>query len=246
MATPVRLLLVDDDRGLCELLAEYLRGAGFDVDAVHDADAGVSRAVSGAYAIAVLDVMLPGVDGFEVLRRIRARSRISVLMLTARGEEVDRIVGLEIGADDYLPKPFNPRELAARLHAILRRARAAAAPGAAAACAERIAVDDVELDAAARSVRCAGRAIELTGAEFGLLELLLRSAGRVVSREELSSRVLGRPAQPFDRSVDMHVSKIRRKLGPRPDAGERIRSIRGAGYIFVIGGERAPAGSNDG
>ncbi|MCG3126286.1 MAG: Transcriptional regulatory protein CpxR [Phycisphaerae bacterium] len=244
MPTPVRLLLIDDDRGLCELLAEYLCGTGFEVDAVHDGDAGVARALAGAYAIAVLDVMLPGGDGFEVLRRIRARSRIPVLMLTARGEEVDRIVGLEIGADDYLPKPFNPRELAARLHAILRRSGASSSRDDPAPSAERIAVEDVELDSAARSVRCGGRLIELTGAEFGLLELLLRSAGRVVSREELSSRVLGRRAQPFDRSVDMHVSKIRRKLGRRPDSGERIRSIRGAGYIFVVGGGPAPASPN--
>lgn len=230
----MRLLIVDDDRALCELLAEYLGAAGFQVLFAHHAEEGVRRAISGDHAIVVLDVMLPGFDGFEVLRRIRARSRIPVLMLTARGEEVDRIVGLEIGADDYLPKPFNPRELAARLHAILRRAKGESTGDSAGALLGPITVNHIELDPAARMVRCGGRELDVTGTEFSLLEVLLRAAGRIVSREDLSRIILGRRLQPFDRSIDMHVSNLRRKLGPAPQRGERIRSIRSAGYIFVV------------
>jgi len=229
-----RLLLIDDDAELCELLNDYLGAAGFAVTAAHDGAEGIRHALSGTYALAVLDVMLPGLDGFEVLRRIRARSALPVLMLTARGDDVDRIVGLEIGADDYLPKPFNPRELVARIHAILRRSAAprGAPPG-------RLAVGDVEMDTGARVVQRGGTPVELTGAEFALLELLLRGAGQVVERDELSRSVLGRKLMPFDRSIDMHVSNLRRKLGPAPGGGERIKTVRGCGYLYAISAGRS-------
>jgi DNA-binding response OmpR family regulator len=229
-----RLLVVDDDVELCKLVAEYLQPEGFDIEAVHDGETGAARALAGGHALVVLDVMLPGLSGFEVLRRIRARSDLPVLMLTARGEAVDRIVGLEIGADDYLPKPFNPRELVARIHAILRRtSRLAGAadetPGSA-----RLVVGDVELDPGGRLVRCAGKPVALTGVEFNLLESLLREAGRVIEREELSKTVLGRRLMPYDRSIDMHVSNLRKKLGHTSGGHERIKTVRGMGYIYTL------------
>lgn len=229
-----RVLVIDDDEELCELLAEYLQPEGFVSEAVHDGEQGAARAVSGEFSFVVLDVMLPGLQGFEVLRRIRAQSRVPVLMLTARGEDVDRIVGLELGADDYLPKPFNPRELVARLRAVLRRTQTASAPAASNASSERLVLGDVELDKGARVVRRAGQLIELTTVEFDLLEALLRAAGRVVTREELVNKVLGRKFMAFDRSVDMHVSNLRKKLGPRLGEIERIRAVRGVGYIYVL------------
>jgi two-component system response regulator CpxR len=238
--TSVRLLIIDDDIELCELLTEYLGTAGFTVEAVHDGGQGVQRALSGEHAIIVLDVMLPGTDGFEVLRRIRAQSGIPVLMLTARGDDVDRIVGLEIGADDYLPKPFNPRELVARVHAILRRARGHEGTP---AVGERLAVGDVELDIGARIARCGDHRLDLTGAEFLLLEVLLRAAGRVVERDELSRAVLGRRLSPYDRSIDMHVSNLRKKLGAGPVDAERIATVRGLGYMYALPADRRAPGS---
>jgi two-component system response regulator CpxR len=223
------VLVVDDDVELCELVSEYLTREGFNVEAVHDGTSVADRALSGNYGIVVLDVMLPRLGGLDVLRRIRAHSRMPVLMLTARGDDVDRIVGLELGADDYLPKPFNPRELVARIRAILRRA----APAAEAASDDLIAVDDVELLVGSRAVHCAGSCIDLTSVEFELLRLLLQAAGRVVTREELSRAVLGREFSPYDRSVDVHVSNLRKKLGERPDGAERIKSVRGVGYIYT-------------
>jgi two-component system, OmpR family, response regulator CpxR len=228
------LLIIDDDVEFCRLISDYLEGEGFEVEAVHQAEQGVERALSQEHALVVLDVMLPGFNGFEALRRIRARSSVPVLMLTARGEDVDRIVGLEIGADDYLSKPFNHRELVARIHAILRRtARMTTATGLAAP-SERLVVADVELDPGAHIVRCKGRPIELTGVEFSLLEALLRSAGRVVEREDLSRAVLGRRLQPFDRSLDVHVSNLRKKLGHMIGDVERIATVRGVGYIYAL------------
>jgi two-component system response regulator CpxR len=168
-------------------------------------------------------------NGFDVLRRIRDSSRLPVLLLTARGEDVDRIVGLEIGADDYLPKPFNPRELVARIRAILRRTRAKGE----APVPDVIRVGDVELDPATRTVLHRGKPVELTSVEFSLLQVLLREAGRVVTREALVDEVLGRKFSPFDRSIDMHVSKVRKKLGDS-DTGDHIKTIRGAGYIFAL------------
>ena len=233
MCSATRLLIIDDDLELCELLVEYLGSAGFMVDTVGNAEDGVRRALSGQYAAAVLDVMLPGFDGFEVLRRVRAQSGLPILMLTARGEEVDRIVGLEVGADDYLPKPFSPRELVARLRAILRRVQSE--PHAALPDREPIiVVDDLQLDPAARTVLCTGRPIELTSAEFDLLEALMLAAGKVVTRDDLSRGVFGRPLQPEDRSIDVHMSNLRRKLGKARSGAERIKTLRGTGYIFTL------------
>jgi len=224
-----RILVVDDDVELCELVTEYLEPESFEVVSTHDGESGLKEALSGAYKVVVLDVMLPALNGLDVLRRLRVESQVPVIILTARGDDVDRIVGLEIGADDYLPKPFNPRELLARIRAILRRTNApypSTASG-------KVEVADVELDPAARTVHRDSEDIELTSVEFSLLELLMRSAGQVVSREQLAQTVLGRQLMPFDRSVDVHVSKLRKKLGDLPDGGERIRSIRGVGYIYV-------------
>ncbi|MGA2390590.1 MAG: response regulator transcription factor [Candidatus Sulfotelmatobacter sp.] len=223
-----RILVIDDDVELCTLVAEYLQAEGFAVEAAHDGESGLQRAAEGDYLLVVLDVMLPGINGFEVLRRLRATSRLPVLLLTARGEDVDRIVGLEIGADDYLPKPFNPRELVARIRAVLRRTqgdKSSAAP-------EIVRVGEIELDPATRSVRRDGQPVDLTSVEFNLLEVLLREAGRVVPRERLVNAVLSRKFSPFDRSIDMHVSKVRKKLGDT-DNDEHIKTIRGVGYIFA-------------
>ncbi len=226
-----RILVIDDDAELCSLVGEYLAPEGFHVESVHDGNRGLERALSGNHLLAVLDVMLPGLNGFEVLRRIRDKSRIPVLLLTARGEDVDRIVGLEIGADDYLPKPFNPRELVARIRAILRRTRAEQSSEAQPP--EVLRVGDIELDAGTRTVRQKGQPVELTSVEFNLLQALLREAGRVIARERLVDLVLGRKFSPFDRSIDMHVSKIRKKLGDSDNGGERIKTVRGVGYIFA-------------
>jgi two-component system, OmpR family, response regulator CpxR len=182
-----------------------------------------------------LDVMLPRLNGFEVLRRIRQWGPLPVLMLTARDEDVDRIVGLELGADDYLPKPFNSRELVARIRAILRRAQAGPAT---ATSRERLVVGDIELDRAAYRVSCSGEPVELTSVEFELLAVMLRSAGRVITREELVKSVLGRQFSPLDRSIDMHVSNLRKKLGHEVSiegkSVERIKNVRGVGYIYVV------------
>ncbi|MDX2042690.1 MAG: response regulator transcription factor [Acidobacteriota bacterium] len=226
-----RLLLIDDDLELTELLTEFLSGEGFAIEIANDGETGAKKAVEGSFALIVLDVMLPGLNGFEVLRRIRAANRTPVLMLTARGDDVDRIVGLELGADDYLPKPFNPRELVARIRAILRRANPDPTPEPARP--ECLTVADVVLDFGTRTVRRNGELIELTGVEFDLLAMLLREAGRIVSREELAKKVLGREFSPFDRSIDMHVSNLRRKLGHELNGIERLKAVRGAGYIYA-------------
>jgi two-component system response regulator CpxR len=225
-----RILLVDDDVELCELVTEFLVGEGFDIEVANRGDDGLDRTRSGTFDLVVLDVMLPGLGGFEVLRRVRESSSIPVLMLTARGDEVDRIVGLEMGADDYLGKPFNPRELAARIRAILRRAEVGTDHG------DRIVVDDLEVDLGTRSVSIDGAEAELTGVEFSLLEALARAAGTVVSRDELSQAALFRRASAFDRSLDVHISNLRRKLGPAADGGERIKTVRGVGYQYARGG----------
>src|SRR3989454_6868812 len=225
-----RILVIDDDVELCSLVSEYLEPEGFQVESAPDGNRGLEQALSGNHLLVVLDVMLPGINGFEVLRRLRSVSKIPVLLLTARGEDVDRIVGLEIGADDYLPKPFNPRELVARIRAVLRRSK----PGKAAEAApEILSVGDVELDPATRNVYRAGQPVELTSVEFNLLEVLLREAGRVVTRERLVSAVLSRKFSPFDRSIDMHVSKVRKKLGDMNGDEEHIKTVRGVGYILA-------------
>ena len=218
-----RLLVIDDDDELAELLVTYLGAEGFEVDVAHDGLLGLERARRGEHDLIVLDVMLPGATGFDVLRELRKTSRVPVVMLTARGEDIDRIVGLELGADDYLPKPFNPRELVARIRAIFRRS-APEAP------ASKIAVDDVEVDPAAHIAKRGGEELSLTTAELAVLELLLKNAGRVVSREDLCDHALGRAFSPFDRSIDVHVSNLRKKLG----GGDRIRTVRGVGYLYAL------------
>jgi DNA-binding response OmpR family regulator len=225
-----RVLIVDDDVALCELLAESLNTEGFAIEAVHNGPRGLERALSQEHALVILDLMLPGMGGLDVLRRIRARSQVPVLILTARGEDVERIFGLEIGADDYLPKPFNPRELVARMRAILRRTvRATTAT-------EPLIVGDIRLDPAAREVRLRDALLALTSVEFTLLEMLLQHAGRVVTREQLTETVLGHKLGPFDRVIDVHVSNVRKKLGSS-HGGERIKSVRGSGYLFVVRSE---------
>lgn len=232
-----RLLIIDDDAELCEMLEAYLQSQGFQVESVNRAADGIEQALTGRHALVVLDVMLPGLNGFDVLKQIRARSNVPVLMLTARGDEVDRIVGLEIGADDYLPKPFNPRELVARIRAVLRRAEVALARPGNDQDLGLLSVDDIEMDVGARSVCVDGRGIELTCAEFDLLKMLLQSAGRTVSRKEIARTVLGRHLNPFDRSVDVHISSLRRKLGQPDGEGERIRTIRAVGYLYARRGK---------
>lgn len=228
--TPVRrLLVIDDDVELCELVAEFLAREGFAAEFAHDGDRGLAAALEGSHQAIILDVMLPKLGGFEVLRRIRERKRTPILMLTARGDHVDRIVGLEMGADDYIPKPFDPRELVARLRAVLRRVEG---PPPGEGQQEPLVVDDLRLDSGAREAWRGRRRLDLTAVEFDLLAALMGAAGRVVSRDELSRAALGRAFQAFDRSVDMHVSHLRRKLGD--GAGDAlIKTVRSAGYLLA-------------
>lgn len=222
-----RILIIDDDRDLSEMLIEYLSPEGFVVDSAHTGEDGLRWALSESFHLVILDVMLPRMNGFEVLRNLRSQSKCPVIMLTARGQEVDRIVGLEIGSDDYLAKPFSARELLARIHAILRRSRPAEVD------TELVTVGDVVLDRRSRMVRRAGEVIDLTSAEFDTLEVLLRSAGQVVPREELFDKVLHREYSVFDRSIDNHVSSLRKKLGPRLGDTERIKAVRNSGYLYA-------------
>jgi two-component system response regulator CpxR len=219
--------MIDDDVELCSLVGELLAREGFTVEAEHEGTRGLAKAREGNYDIVLLDVMLPGLDGFEILRRLRKDSHIPVLMLTARGEDVDRIIGLEMGADDYLPKPFNPRELVARVRAILRRYEPRPA-----ASTSRLEVNGVALDPGSREVLADGRPVDLTTFEFDILEVLMRGAGRVVSRDALMESLYNRKATPFDRSIDMHVSHLRKKLESNRTL---IKTIRGAGYQFLLG-----------
>ncbi len=228
--------MIDDDSELCELLTELLAQEGYAVESNGDGRAGLLAAQSKSFAVVVLDIMLPSLSGFEVLARLRQGSaeqnaEVPVIMLTAKGEDVDRIVGLEMGADDYLPKPFNPRELVARVRAIHRRANgkvnAKRNSGA-------IVVDDLELLPSARIVRVRGVDMDLTTAEYDLLEVLVQRAGSVVPRDELCRLVLGRRLSAYDRAIDMHVSNLRKKLG-EGHGGERIKTVRNAGYILAKG-----------
>src|SRR6266480_1449881 len=221
-----QVLVIDDDVEFCKLVTRYLAQEGFAIESAHAGASGAEQALSGNHALVVLDVMMPGVNGFDVLRRIRAQSRIPVLMLTAKGDALDRVLGLEMGADDYLPKPFNPQELAARIRAILRRAKPDAGAGA------PITVGDVEIDSRARVARRTGEIVNLTTVEFDLLEKLLRAAGQVVGREKLTRDVLGREFSPFDRSIDTHVCNLRKKIGLLDDGTERIKGVRGIGYLY--------------
>jgi DNA-binding response OmpR family regulator len=224
-----KILLADDDEELCQLLRDFLAREGFAVDVVHDGEAALQRARDGGYDALVLDVMLPQRSGLELLRDLRRDNTLPVLMLTALGEDIDRILGLELGADDYVPKPCNPREIAARLRAILRRTR-----GESDARLTDISVGPVALRAASRSVSLRGEPVALTGTEFNILAVLLREAGHVVSKETLSQDVLGRPLGPFDRSIDVHISKLRRKLGAAADGKSLIGTVHRGGYLFRV------------
>ncbi len=226
------ILVIDDDIPLTELLSECLRAEGFGVETAHDGESGVAKALSGEYALVVLDVMLPRMSGFEVLMRIRPQSQVPVLMLTARGDPVDRVTGLQMGADDYLPKPFNERELVARIQAILRRSKTPPLVQAADT-ALVLEVADLRLDPQAREVRVKGNPVELTTVEFDVLRILVAAAGETVTREDLVQQALGRPFSVFDRSLDNHVSSLRRKLGPDAANAERIKTIRGSGYMYA-------------
>ena len=226
-ATLTHVLMIDDDVALTEGLRRLLAMEGFRLEAVHRAEEGLVRALEGKHALVILDIMLPDGDGRQVLRRIRGTSEVPVIMLTARGDDKDRILGLEGGADDYLPKPFNPKELIARMRAVLRRRRLPAQQ------ATVLEVEDVAVQVSSRQVTVGGAAVEVTGAEFDILVLLMQSAGQVFSREQLAKVALGRTLGVFDRSIDNHVSNLRKKLGPAANGVERIRSVRGSGYVFV-------------
>jgi len=231
----VPVLLIDDDTELSKLLEEYLQSEQFELESAHDGPAGLEKALGNHYAAVILDVMLPGMSGLDVLKQLRQKTSVPVLMLTARGSELDRILGLELGADDYIPKPFNPRELVARLRAILRRTSGAGASAA----SQPVLLAGVELHPESRSVTCNGKPVNLTGAEFDLLYTFLRSPGKIISREDLTQAALGRPMSPMDRSIDVHVSNLRRKLGSYDGDQERIKAIRGSGYVYLLPGEQS-------
>lgn len=227
------VLLIDDDTELCSMLQNYLGRHGWTVTARHSSEAGLRAALEGQYKIVLLDVMLPDLDGFEVLRRLRPQSTVNVLLLTARGDDVDRIVGLELGADDYLPKPFNPRELLARMRAIVRRSSKVDSKTP----ATKTTVAGFTIDAARRTIAFGEQILDLTDLEFLLLSKLLERPFEIVSREELTKEILERPFRPLDRSIDMHVSRLRRKLDGLRDFGGSIRAIRSSGYMFSLTSE---------
>jgi DNA-binding response OmpR family regulator len=227
-----RVLMVDDDVKLCRLVKDYLDPFGFDLTFAHAGPEGLTRALESGCEAVILDVMLPGLGGFEALRRLRACSAIPVLMLTARGEEIDRIAGLEVGADDYLPKTFSPRELLARLRAVLRRSCESAG--------ERpVAVGDLAIDPGARIARLHGRALSLTPVEFDILLALARACGRAKSREQLLHEASSRDLEAFDRSIDVHISSLRRKLGDDSRNPRWIQTVRSAGYMMPRPGGEA-------
>lgn len=225
-----KVLLIDDDAELTSMLTQYLEREGFFATAVHDGENGEEQALSGSYDIVVLDVMLPLMSGIEVLRRIRDKSQVPVLLLTARGDNVDRIAGLNLGADDYVPKPCSPGELVARLRAILRRTQISSGSLATPSLVE---VGALKIWPGKRQVEWQGTPLELTGTEFNLLEALARQAGQLVTKQDLSLNALGRPLTRFDRRIDVHISSIRQKLGLRPDGQAWIQSVRGQGYQLV-------------
>lgn len=220
------ILIIDDDTELTDLLSQYLQSEGFDVLCVHDGEKGVKIALNQSFDAIVLDVMLPKLNGFEVLKNIREHMETPVLMLTARGDDIDRIVGLEIGADDYLPKPCNPRELVARLRAILRRTKKIPV--------HRPVIEhhNIMVDCSKRHVTLGGRFLELTNAEFNILEILIKSPGKAFSKEELTEYALGRKYTAYDRSIDVHISNLRNKLGDNPEGEPMLKTVRGFGYLF--------------
>jgi len=236
----IRILLIDDDPKLCRLVTDYLKPLGFDVSSAHTGPEGLREALQGGYQAVILDCMLPGMDGFEVLRQLRRTSSVPVLMLTALGDESDRIVGLELGADDYLPKTFSTRELLARLRAVTRRSAITASAVAAqeAAAADQITVNGLWLDMAARRAALDGRPLLLTALEFDLLWCLARAPERVLSRDQLLQAISGRDYEVFDRSIDVHISALRRKLGDDPKKPKYIKTVRSAGYMLLREGEQ--------
>jgi DNA-binding response OmpR family regulator len=221
-----RVLLIDDDKRLHELLMTYLEQNGFTVVGAPDGQRGLAELEAAPFDVVLLDVMMPGMDGLEVCRRIRAKSRVPILMLTAKGDETDRVVGLELGADDYIAKPFGPRELVARLRAVLRRVNPSAD-------AELVVINEISIDVPAHKVRVDGREIELTGIEFDILLALARRAGRVVARDALLSEAGRGDVTVSDRTVDVHISHLRSKLGDDPRSPKKIKTIRGVGYVLV-------------
>ncbi len=223
-----RVLLLDDDERLSDMLATYLRSRGFVVEQRFDATSGLAALAASAFDALVLDVMLPDLDGFEVLKRLRRTHDVPVLMLTARGEDTDRIVGLELGADDYLPKPFNPREVVARLSAILRRVR-----GEQRRDSDVLRFGKLEIDRAAREARVDGKPCALTSHQFELLRVLAERAGRVQTRDQLMQAVRGEDLEEFDRSIDVHISRIRAAIEEDPKSPRRIRTVRAVGYVFA-------------
>ncbi|MDN3390414.1 MULTISPECIES: response regulator [unclassified Pseudoalteromonas] len=228
----MKLLMIDDDTGLCELLSEYLTAQGFEIQSVHDGEQGLKLAQANDYALILLDVMLPTLDGFEVLKQLRQTKLTPVIMLTAKGEDFDRIFGLELGADDYIPKPFNHRELLARVKAITRRIEHINSLNA--ATTSKLLVNGITVNLAAREASIDSSTLTLTGTEYEILTLLCKNAGEVVSKEQISEEVLGRRLASFDRSIDMHVSNIRKKIAEHI-TGERIKTMRGTGYVFIQG-----------
>jgi two-component system, OmpR family, response regulator len=226
--TPLLVLLVEDDRRLAALTREYLESHGVSVTVVEDGRRGLDEALHGRWDAVLLDLMLPGMDGLEVCRELRARSDLPVIILTARGEEADRVMGLELGADDYVAKPFSPRELLARLRAVVRRAKGRAGPA-----RGLLRVGGLIVDPGARRVSLDGRDVALTGYEFALLEALARRAGRVLSREQLMELARGSAEEAFDRSIDVHVSRLRQKLGDDPKRPRLIKTVRGSGYVLA-------------
>ena len=227
----MQILVIDDGPEICNLLRDYLTPQGFDVEAVHDGVVGLERSLSGEHAFVILDVKLPGMDGFEILRKIRKHSSIPILMLTICDHDSDRIKGLQMGADDYLNKPFNLQELLARINTILRRCGEL---GTSPKLLSPISIGDLQLDPGSQRVHRDGEEIALTAAEFTLLEVLLSNAGQVVSREELVHRVQGRNHNPYDRSIDVHISRLRKKLSTHSDGSERIKAVRGVGHFYSL------------
>jgi len=219
------ILLVDDDRDLCALMADFFSLNGFELEALYDGSKGLARAFEGTFDLIILDVMLPGIDGFEILRQVRRRSAVPIIMLTARTEQHDRIAGLDAGADDYLPKPFGPEELLARIRAVLRRSGNALSMPASA-----VEVGAVRVELQARKVSIGDAEIDLTGFEFDILDVLARASGRIVSRDELALVLYQRPATPYERSLDVHISHLRKKLEQRGEV--RITTVRGVGYMI--------------
>jgi two-component system response regulator CpxR len=221
--------MIDDDAELCALLGDYFQAEGFDFACAHSGDEGLAMLDEDRYGIVILDIMLPGRDGFDILKEIRTSSSVPVILLTAKGDRLDRVVGLEIGADDYICKPFDTRELSARVKAVLRRSGSPETGS-----QDILRVADLEMDFLSRSVKVDGRGVTLTNVEFRLLEALLLRAGRKISSEHLSVSVLGHAHSPFDRSLSVHMSNLRRKLGPYPCGSKRIKTLRGEGFVYVF------------